>query len=75
MILFVKVRKEESVLHVQGRYAVKKGDLVEWNYGKYRQVGVLIKKSGRFGWVVYFSKGNKINHMEASSLRKIQESE
>ena len=54
---------------------MKPGDLIEWNYGKYRQVGILIKKSGRFGWVVYFPKGSKINHMEASSLRKIQEVE
>ena len=54
---------------------MKPGDLVEWNYGKYRQIGVIIKKSGHFGWEVYFSKTNKINHMEASSLKKIQESE
>jgi len=54
---------------------MKTGDLIEWNYGKYRQVGILIKKSGRFGWVVYFPKGSKINHMEESSLRKIQEVE
>ena len=52
---------------------MKPGDLVEWNYGKYMLRGIIIKKSGRFGWEVYFSKTNKINHMEASSLKKIQE--
>ena len=59
---------------MQGRQAVKKGDLVEWNYGKHRLTGVLLKKSGHFGWEVYFPKINKVNHMEASALRKIQKS-
>ena len=54
---------------------MKPGDLIEWNYGKYRQIGVLIKKSGHFGWVVHFPKDNKLNRMEASSLRKLQEVE
>ena len=52
---------------------MKPGDLVGWNYGNHRLTGVLLKKSGRFGWEVYFSKINKINHMEASALRKLQE--
>ena len=52
---------------------MKPGDLVEWNYGKHRLTGVILKKSGYFGWEVYFSKINKINHMEASALRKLQE--
>ena len=49
------------------------GDLIEWNYGENRLRGVVLKKSGYFGWEVYFSKINKINHMEASALRKLQE--
>ena len=52
---------------------MKIGDLVEWNYGKYMQRGIIIKKSGHFGWVVHFPKNNKINHMSESSLKKIQE--
>jgi predicted negative regulator of RcsB-dependent stress response len=52
---------------------MKPGDLVKWNYGKHRLTGVILKKSGYFGWEVYFSKINKINHMEASALKKIQQ--
>ena len=52
---------------------MKPGDLVEWNYGENRIRGVVLKKSGIFGWEVYFSKINKINHMESSALRKLQE--
>ena len=52
---------------------MKPGDLVQWNYGAWRLKGILIKKSGRFGWEVYFSKNNSISSMETSALRKLQE--
>ena len=52
---------------------MKPGDLVEWNYGAWRLKGILIKKSGHFGWEVYFPSDNSVKHMEASALRKLQE--
>ena len=52
---------------------MKPGDLVQWNYGAWRLKGILIKKSGLFGWEVYFSKNNSISTMETSALRKVQQ--
>jgi hypothetical protein len=49
------------------------GDLVEWNYGKYRLSGIIVKKSDYFGWDVYIPKINKINQLSSESLRKIQQ--
>ena len=53
---------------------MKKGDLVEWNYGKYRLRGVILEgtKWG-IGWKIYFPSSNKTKVIEASALRKLQE--
>ena len=47
------------------------GDLVEWNYGKYRLSGIIVKKSDYFGWDVSFPKMNI--ELSCVSLRKIQQ--
>jgi len=52
---------------------MKPGDLVEWNYGKYRLSGIIVKKSDYFGWDVYFPKINTTNQLSGASLRKIQQ--
>jgi len=52
---------------------MKPGDLVEWNYGKYRLSGIIVKKSDYFGWDVYFPKINMTNQLSSESLRKIQQ--
>lgn len=52
---------------------MKPGDLVEWNYGKYRLSGIIVKKSDYFGWDVYFPKINTTNQLSRGSLRKIQQ--
>ena len=52
---------------------MKPGDLVEWNYGKYRLSGIIVKKSDYFRWDVYFPKINTTNQLSCGSLRKIQQ--
>ena len=52
---------------------MRTGDLVQWNYGSWSLIGILIKKSGHFGWEVYFSKNNSISTMETSALIKLQQ--
>ena len=54
---------------------MKKGDLVEWNYGNGAQKGIVIEKSF-FGWAIYFPTRrhtNKIDHLPEKQLRKIQQ--
>ena len=56
---------------------MKPGDLVEWKCwdGKYSKIGIVIRRSNIFGWLVYFptKKKNMFDHLGESAIKKIQQ--
>ena len=52
---------------------MKPGDLVEYNWDGHRKLGIIIKKSSFFGWVIYFPKFNNYDHLSGTGVFTIQQ--
>ena len=52
---------------------MKQGDLIEYNWHDGWKIGIVIRKSQFYGWLIYFFTTNKFDHLAETALTTIQQ--